>query len=162
MAPLDSASLAGKQVSLPNLIGLIDGNFMVICWPMGLGTLHAYKALHSGKEGNTVWNVGRTSFQAVRFVCTVYGSLLRQVDGSQPFHYNVVAQHAQRNVEQAEAHVQQCHVAHSNCCQCGKWFHSFRWTTQLLQIFRELKLGDVMLHATCICVQLFHECTLNK
>ncbi len=50
----DSASLAEKQVPLPNLIGLIDGNFMVICRPMGLGTLHANKDLHSGKEGHTV------------------------------------------------------------------------------------------------------------
>jgi hypothetical protein len=39
--------------------------------------------------------------------------------------YNVVAQHAQRNIDQDEVYVpsQQRHTTSSlNCCQCEKWF----------------------------------------
>ena len=73
--------------------------------------------------------------------------------------YNVVTQHAQRNVDQAQAHVQQCHVAHSNCG--GKWLC---WTTQLLQFFEfqvRTEVGCSKCRAHVHVCNFLHKRTLN-
>ena len=54
------APLAGnlKKVPFPNLIGIIDGNFVDICRPMGLDIFHANKDLQefyiTGRERHMV------------------------------------------------------------------------------------------------------------
>jgi hypothetical protein len=127
------------------LIGIIDGNFVNICQPKGLGNFRANKDLqqynYSGKE-----KARGLKFLAVIFpngmiclYCPDYGSTH---DGSlwsesgwiqflarferretglrfaflETLRSLVATQHAERNSDQDEAHVQQYRVAHSNCC----------------------------------------------